>query len=207
MSKRLKRLVAAFLALCVLLSALYLFRAPLLRGAASAWIVNEPLVHADAIVVLGGGLETRPFEAARLYKQNYAHKILIMNVRLSPSTELGITLPEKDLTRQVLVKLGVPDSDVVDLGTGVASTFDESMAVRTWTRTNAVKSLIIPTDLFHTHRVRWLFRKQLKPTGVAVIVESVAARDYNAANWWHHEDGLIAFESEVIKFAYYRFKY
>jgi uncharacterized SAM-binding protein YcdF (DUF218 family) len=207
MSKCFKRVVAALLALCVLLIAGYVFRAPLLRGAASAWIVNDPLTKADAIVVLGGGLETRPFEAARLYQQKYADKILIMNVRLSPTTRLGITSPEKDITHQLLLKLGVPASDVVDLGAGVASTFDESMAVRDWTRSNAIKCLIIPTDLFHSRRVRWLFRKQLKSSGVRVIVESIAARDYTAADWWRHEDGLIAFQSEIIKFVYYRLKY
>src|ERR1019366_10538535 len=141
MLKLLKRLVAALLVLCVLLHAGYVFRAPLLRGLAEAWIVNEPPVNANAIVVLGGGTETRPLEAARLYRQNYAHKIFIMNVRLSSSAQLGITLPEKDLTRQIILKLGVPASDVVDLGAGVATTFDESVAVRDWTQTNATKSL------------------------------------------------------------------
>jgi uncharacterized SAM-binding protein YcdF (DUF218 family) len=207
MQKMFKRLLLLFLTLCALLIVGYIFRAPLLGGLAKAWIVNEPLVHADAIVVLGGGLETRPFAAAQLYKQNYAHKILIMNVRSSPTTQLGITAPEKDLTRRIFLKLGVPASDVVDLGNGVTSTFDESMAVRGWVQTNSVKNLIVLTDMFHTHRASWLFRKQLKSTGVRVTVAAVAARDYTATDWWRHEDGLIAFQNELIKYAYYRIKY
>jgi hypothetical protein len=35
-----------------------------LRG---AWVVSDSIAPADAIVVLGGGLETRPFAAADLY--------------------------------------------------------------------------------------------------------------------------------------------
>ena len=207
MSKSCKRLLLVFVALFALLLACYVFRAPLLRGAANAWIVSETLTNADAIVVLGGGLETRPFEAARLYQQNYAHKILIMNVKLGPTTQLGITYSEKDLTRQVLLKLGVLGSDVEDIGAGVASTYDESMAVRDWTRTNAIKTLIIPTDLFHTRRVRWIFRKELMGSGVQVHVRAVNPQEYGLTNWWTHEEGVIAFQNEFFKSIYYHLKY
>src|ERR1035437_7695555 len=103
MLKLFKRLAAALLVLGVLLVASYVFRAPLLRAAADFWIVNQGVTQADAIVVLGGGLETRPFAAAKLYHEGLAPRILLMNVKLSPTTKLGITSPEKDLTRQVLV--------------------------------------------------------------------------------------------------------
>src|ERR1039458_2085853 len=67
--------------LCLLCSVLcFAFRSPLLTGLANAWIVNEPLERADAIVVLGGGLEIRPFEAARLYHEGLAPKVLLMDV-------------------------------------------------------------------------------------------------------------------------------
>jgi uncharacterized SAM-binding protein YcdF (DUF218 family) len=205
--QRLRRLLwlAAF---CFLLSAFcFVFRAPLLTGLANAWIVNEPLAKADAIVVLGGGLETRPFEAARLYHKGFAPKILLMNVKPSPTTQLGITAPEKDLTRQVLLKQEVPDSDCITIGDAVASTYDESRAVRAWLVTNHASRIIIPTDLFHTRRVRWLFRKELKGTSTRVLVAVAPTEQYQATNWWHHEEGLIAFQNEVIKYLYYHLKY
>ena len=40
-----------------------------LRGAADIWIVSDPVSRADAIVVLGGGLETRPFIAAQMWRR------------------------------------------------------------------------------------------------------------------------------------------
>ena len=159
--RRLRSVVLWSCGLVVLLAAFcFLFRGPLLTGLATAWIVNEPLEKADAIVVLGGGLETRPFEAARLYHEGFAPKILLMNVKLSPTTKLGITLPEQDLTRQALLKKEVPDPDCITIGDGVASTFDESRAVRAWLARTGAKKVIIPTNLFHTRRVRWLFRKE-----------------------------------------------
>ena len=197
-----------FAAFCFLLSAFcFAFRSPLLTGLATAWIVNEPLEKADAIVVLGGGLDTRPFEAARLYHEGLAPKILLMNVKPSPTTQLGITQPEKDLTRQVLLKKEVPDSDCITIGDAVASTHDEALAVRAWLVTNHASRIIIPTDLFHTRRVRWLFRKELKDTGASALVVSAPTEEYQATNWWRHEEGLIAFQNEVIKYLYYHLKY
>ena len=77
MFKFLKLLLAVLLVLGLLAVAGYIFRAPLLRGAARAWVVNDQLTRADVIVVLGGGMETRPFEAARLYHLGLAPKILL----------------------------------------------------------------------------------------------------------------------------------
>ena len=206
--RRLRLVVLWSCGLVVLLSVLcFVFRSPLLTGLANAWIVNDPLEKADAIVVLGGGLETRPFAAARLYHEGLAPKVLLMDVKLTPTTKLGITSPEKDLTRQVLVKQEVPDSDCITVGHGVASTYDESQAVRAWVAKTGAKRVIIPTDLFHTRRVRWLFHKQLKGMGTTVAVRAVAPTEYTATNWWTHEGGLIAFQNEVLKSAYYHLKY
>jgi uncharacterized SAM-binding protein YcdF (DUF218 family) len=194
--------------LCLLAAVLcFVFRSPLLTGLAKAWIFNDPLAKADAIVVLGGGLETRPFEAARLYHDGLAPKVLLMDVKLAPTTKLGITSPEKDLTRQVLLKQEVPDSDCITVGHGVASTYDESRAVRAWLAETGAKKVIIPTDLFHTRHVRWLFRKELKGTAARTLVLSAPTEEYQATNWWTHEEGLIAFQNEVIKSLYYHLKY
>jgi hypothetical protein len=42
-------------------------RGVLLRGAADLWIVSDPITPADAVVVLGGEINTRPFEAANCW--------------------------------------------------------------------------------------------------------------------------------------------
>ena len=207
MFRFLKRLLLSLLALCALLLALYLFRAPVLRGVADAWIVNDPLVKADAIVVLGGGLETRPFEAARLFHQGLAPKILLTNVRSNNAAYLGITAPETTLARQILLKQGVPETALFVINDQVATTHDECLAVRAWVDQNKPKRLIITTDLFHTRRAKWFFEKSLKGTGVDVRVAAVVPLYYNATNWWQHEAGLIGFQNEVVKFGYYLVKY
>jgi uncharacterized SAM-binding protein YcdF (DUF218 family) len=89
----------------------------------------------------------------------------------------------------------------------VATTYDESRAVRSWLATNSAKSILIVTDLTHTRRACWIFRKELKRTDVQVYIHAIVPREYAATNWWQHEEGLIAFETEFVKYAFYRFNY
>jgi uncharacterized SAM-binding protein YcdF (DUF218 family) len=205
--QRSRKLACSLLALCALLFALYLFRAPILHGAAEVWIVNDHLEKADAIVVLGGGLETRPFEAARLYHEGFAPKILLLKSRLSNTDEISMTKPETELAREVLLTKDVPPEAIEVIGKAVTSTRDEADAVQQWSKQNRPKRIIIPTDLFHTRRVRWLFRKTLGDNKTLVMVRAVSPNDYGSSNWWQHEEGLIAFQNEVVKYALYRWKY
>ena len=203
----LQRLGWCLVAAACLLSALAIFRVPILTGLAKVWVVNEPVAKADAIVVLGGGPENRPFAAAKLYHAGVAPKILYMDVKLDAAARMGIGISERELTRRILMSNNVPESALVAVGEGVASTFDESRAVRDWMEITGAKSIVIPTDLFHTRRVRWIFRHELGEGPFQIRVQAVPLPGYGPGDWWRHEDGLIAFESEVIKTIYYRCKY
>ena len=56
-------------------------RRSLLRGGmADLWIVSDAVTHADAAVVLGGGLEVRPVAAADLYRRGLINRVLISQV-------------------------------------------------------------------------------------------------------------------------------
>lgn len=206
-SKWFKRLIVALLLLCAGFMVAFYYRAPLLRGAANAWIVNEPLSRADVIVVLGGGPDTRPFEAARLYHLGLAPKILLMNPRPAPAAQLGLIPTEADLSHNILLKKGVPAGAIFVTAGLVTNSYDESVALRNWARSNHVTHAIIPTDVFHTRRVQWLYRKELKGTGIQVQVEAVPVHEYAVTNWWQREQGVIAFQNEILKYAYYRVKY
>ena len=183
------------------------FRAPLLTGLADAWVVNEPVARADAIVILGGGLENRPFAAARLFHAGVAPRILYMDVKPGPAEELGVALPESELTRRILLSNNVPETDMLAIGTNVGSTFDESQAVRAWVRQTGATSIVIATDLFHTRRARWIFHRELRDVPVKIYVAAVEPVRYAADNWWRNEDGLIQFQNEIIKSVYYWFEY
>lgn len=207
MLKWIKRLAFALLILCAMLLLLFYFHAPLLQKLAAAWIVNDPLARADLIVVLGGGPETRPFEAAKLLNQGLASKILLMNPKPTEAFRLGLIPTEANLDRLMLLKKNVSDAHISIAPETVSSTYEESLAVRDWSRTNHVQKIIVVTDVFHSRRARWLFKKRLNPMGILVSVDAVPVREYTLQDWWRHEQGIIAFQNELLKYAYYRVKY
>lgn len=203
----LRRIARLLLLGCVLLLVVYVFRVPLLTGLAEAWVVNDPVTKADAIVIPGGGLENRPFAAAKLFHDGVAPQVLYMDVRLCPAEETGVILAQSELTRRILLSNGVPETAMAVVGHQVATTYDESLAVRAWLATNSAKSILIATDLSHTRRARWIFRRELKGTGVQVYVHAIKPKEYGITDWWQHEKGLIDFQNELIKSIYYWAKY
>ena len=207
MKKWLKRLLACVLVFALLASVAWVGRAPLLRGVARAWVVNDPLTRADVILVLGGGPSTRPFAAAKLFHQGLAPLILLTNPQPSGTTELGLAPTEADLERSILLKKNVPATNIVIAPQYVSSTYEEALAVRAWARTNAVKRIIIATDVFHTRRARWVFRKELGSAGIQVQMDAVPVREYSLTNWWTKDLGIVALQNEILKYAYYRVKY
>ena len=206
-TRRWRRFAWSLILGCALTFSCYLFRAPLLTRLAEAWVVNEPVAKADAIVVLGGGVENRPFAAARLFHDGVAPKILYMDVQLGSAEELGVTLSEKELTRRIMLSNNVPESALLAIGTNVASTYDESQAVRAWVKQTGATSIIITTELFHTRRALWIFHRELEDVPVKIYISAVDPVRYKIKNWWQNEEGLIQFQNEVIKSVYYWFKY
>lgn len=186
----------------------WFFREPLLRGAAEAWIVDEPVATADAVVVLGGGRDWRPFAAADLYLARRTPLVLIAQPEVTPSQELLNHPTDAQVSLAVLTQKGVPPAHIQPFGTNVTSTRDEALALREWALAHpATRAIVIPTDPFHTRRTRWIFQKTLTGTGVSVHVIAVPHPRYQAEDWWQHEEGVINFQNEALKSLYYLISY
>jgi uncharacterized SAM-binding protein YcdF (DUF218 family) len=173
----------------------------------SWWVVSDELTQADAIVVLGGSIDVRPFAAAELYKRGLADKILIANVALRRAERLGFVPSHTELNRDVLLKLGVPAAAIVTFGEHVSSTREEAEGVRQWAAENHANLIIVPTELFTSRRTRWIFDRELAATDVHVMVQAFSPPNYGISDWWRRRDGLIDFNNEVLKYLYYRVRY
>jgi uncharacterized SAM-binding protein YcdF (DUF218 family) len=180
-------------------------RHPLLRGMADLWIVSDTVTHADAVVVLGGFLEVRPFAAADVYRRGLVSKVLISQVGDDNVVSIGAVLNHTEANRRVLLKLGVPAEAIETFGTENRSTRDEAFTLRAWTDRNKASTLIIPTEIFSARRVRFMFRQEL--AGKTIEVLALEPPEYTRADWWESDMGLIAFQNEIIKYIYYRLKY
>jgi uncharacterized SAM-binding protein YcdF (DUF218 family) len=205
-----RRWVAAPVVLSLLVLAgtgSWLYRVPLLQWAANVWIISDSVEAADAVAVLGGGLEDRPFAAADYYRRGLVPKVLLASARTSPSVKLGVSPSDVALSRAVLTELGVPETAIETFGTDLSSTFEESIALREWVERNHAMRIIVPTEVFSSRRVKWMLERTLAGTGAQVRVPALESYEYSRDEWWRKEQGLIAFQTEVVKYFYYRFKY
>jgi uncharacterized SAM-binding protein YcdF (DUF218 family) len=170
--------------------------------------VSDPITSADAVVVLGGGIDMRPFVAADLYTKGLVKKVLLSKVKEPPSVEIGAVTSDTEDERKILLKLGVPDSAIETFGNANKNTREEATALKSWTERNAASVLIIPTEIFPARRVSWMFRREFAGTGVRIEVPSFdPLRLYTRADWWRTEVGMLAFQNEILKYIYYRLKY
>lgn len=205
--RRLKFVAIGFGLIVLLISLAWWQRAPLLKGAARLWIVSETPTPADAIVILGGGVELRTLKAAELYHSRFANRILVMQPERTELNTLGLIVDQAALTMQLLKLKDVPDSAIVLLDPEVTSTFEEAEALANWSKANNAQSVLVTTDIFHTRRARWILNRKLKEVGVEVKMVAVPQKKYDANNWWQTEAGVIDFQNEVIKFAVYRWRF
>jgi uncharacterized SAM-binding protein YcdF (DUF218 family) len=206
-ARRIRRLWTIALLSAAIALLLWVERELLLRGAAEVWIVSDPVTQADAAVVLGGGIDVRPFAAAELYRKGLVKKVLVSAVEDDRAAALGAVSGHTEANRRVLLSLGVPAADIENFGSANKSTRDEALALRDWARGHAAKTLIVPTEIFVARRVRWMFRQEFQGRDVRIIVPSFEPPQYTAARWWEKETGIVAFQNEILKYLYYRLKY
>jgi uncharacterized SAM-binding protein YcdF (DUF218 family) len=100
------------------------------------WLaVDDPLQHSTALVVPGGGTPFRAIEAAGLYRARWASEVWVTQ---GPRDEgdaalkkMGITTsPEHELSRKILMKLGVPTAAIQVVPGSVNNTAAELAANR-----------------------------------------------------------------------------
>lgn len=203
----LRRALLAFIVLLVVGSAAAWFaRVSLLQAAAQGWIVSDPVEPADAVAVFGGGVEDRPFAAAKYYKAGLVKRIALSNVSTSPAEQLGVEMSHTAENRAILIKLGVPEDAIAVFGENLANTRMEAAALHQWAKQNDIHSIIVPTEIFTTRRVAWMLRREFGGDAVTRVV-ALNPLEYDRTNWWRHEGGVIAFQNEFIKYLYYRANY
>ena len=202
-----RRFLLALLACITVLGVASWFeREAVLREAADLWIVSDQPTQADAVAVFGGGLEYRPFAAADYYRRGLVPKILVSNIGSSPAERLGVLQSHVEANVEILRKLGVPATAIETFGTNLTDTYAEASALHEWAGRNGARTIMVPTDIFSTRRLRWTLHRVFGGDAV-ILVPAVNPLDYRRDDWWKNEQGVITFQNEVIKYLYYRLKY
>lgn len=187
--------------------AVYFFRAPILTSFAQFLICEDSLQQADAIFVLSGGGYDRGNEAAAIYKQKYASKIVCTGA--NPMYELrvfGIDTLECNMTAINLRRHQIPDSAIVVVPQGT-STKQEATVIYNYCQKHNFKTIILVSSKLHTRRSKMVFDKENKDQQLKIVVRGAGSSRYNELTWWQTEDGLIAMNTELLKTLYYLIKY
>lgn len=177
---------------------LYLARGPILRGVASAWIVDEPLAKAQAIVVLGGDSRAgdRVRHAVSLYKKGWAPRIVLSGA------PIRTYFNETELMAREARELGVPAGHLILAPTGATSTLEEALRLRPVLAEHNFRNLIVVTSNFHTRRARQIFLGVYRPRATIVRVSAAPDRGFDPAAWWRSREGRKLLFLEFLKWTY-----
>src|SRR6516164_7642694 len=125
---------------------------------------EDPLEHADAIVVLAG---TRLEPAVRMIRA------------------CGIPFPlESEQQRDTLIRLGVPASAIMADDGFVDNTASEANLVRDLVIARHWHRVIVVTSKFHVRRAGFAFRRGLEGTGARPLMRASHYDPSDPANWW-----------------------
>jgi len=163
-------------------------------------VVQDPLVHADVIVVLSGHIPDRALEAARLYHAGYAEQVWVSQPT-SPAEELKTMkifyLGEDFYNEKVLLAQGVPADSVRALDHPIENTEEEVREISETLRHSNFHHVILVTSKPHTRRVRSIWRK-LVGSDPGVIVRFAADDPYDGAHWWRHTHDALDIVRETL---------
>jgi uncharacterized SAM-binding protein YcdF (DUF218 family) len=181
----------AWIALIVLLALAglaVLAHRPLLRATGQALVVEDPLEHADTIVVVAGSSPSREERAARLFREGWAPRVLVSRQFVPDRVQRLIDMGVRRLDFQgesvaALESYGVPRDAIVPLDQPVEITETELRAVAAAARDRGWRRLILVTSSLHARRVQLIWRRESGGTiegRLAVVPDECPAGDA----WW-----------------------
>ncbi|HXG87041.1 MAG TPA: YdcF family protein [Vicinamibacterales bacterium] len=169
---------------------------------------EDPLEKADAIFVLGGGRLDRVAEAGELVLEQWAPRI-VLSRQESDGAEIafrqrGFTFPSpEDISRDILIQLGVPAGAVTIIDGEQTTTATESDYLLAVAGRERWRRVIVVTDKMHTARAGLAFKRRFEGTGVAIIMRATRYDDANLDQWWRSRSDVRFALWEAQKFVAY----
>lgn len=174
-------LVNLIVLLCIVIfcTFLYLVRHPIFRLVAEAWIVEDPLDKADALIVLSDDnfYGDRATRAAELFREGKAPVIVASGRRLRPNAGIA------ELVEHDLVERGVPKDRILRFTHDADSTKEEAEALVKLVKTRKWRKTIVVTSNYHTRRARYIFHRVF-PQDIEVRVAGARDGDFDPQRWW-----------------------
>jgi uncharacterized SAM-binding protein YcdF (DUF218 family) len=193
-----RRRIIPFLLVAVTISVL--LAVGLILGVGYWLTVEDPLDHAQAIVVLSGRMPIRAVEAAQLYRSGYAAQVWLTRPA-EPAASLQALhiayIGEDFYNLRILMQQGVPENAIRVLEPAIYNTADEIRVVMAELRRQSDSRVILVTTKAHTRRVRALSAKFSSP-GTHVIVRAARNDAFQPARWWRTSGDALDVVREVL---------
>lgn len=156
-------------------------------------IVSDPIEPVDAVVVLSGGEGDRLALALEMDQMGYARYLVITDTTPAANQQL----------KREAIASGFPQGDIILTNMQVGSTLDEAIAVRELALNRGWDSVMVVTDPYHSFRTRFIFRRELRGSGVEVYVRPLEGHWFRSPSWFIHPEGWRFAFQEVVKFFSY----
>ena len=172
------------------------------------WLnVGEAPHRVNAVFILPGGPQTRPFVAATLVRLGLADSVLVPKNVKSPLVQAGIVPETHEMLIRTLEANGLDRSQIVLLEARTSHTFGDAVALKNFLDRSPDTTVAVVTSHYHARRTRWSLRRRLGPAVDRIHLVAAPVDEFNEDNWWVTKEGLHAYVSEYLKFAFYLLRY
>ena len=174
---------------------------------AGNWLVKDDVPeHADAMVLLMGVFPDRVLQAADLYHDRKAGRLIIVQEGMGPFKVLeskGVDIIRStEQAHDACVTLGIPADSITVLPGDARSTLDEAVAVRDYlSECRTIDTILLVSEPAHMRRASMIFKAAFRGAEIPVHVccSPSAYTNFNADRWWKDREGVQTVLSEYVK--------
>ncbi|MFD7521768.1 YdcF family protein [Paenibacillus chitinolyticus] len=190
MTKKQIKLILAFGLFIVLMIAV--------KNAGSFLVYTEEPVKSDVILVLSGDRGERTEKGAELYKNGVAPTLMFSGGEVYRNNRMA------DLMKEHAKELGVPEQAIV-LEDRADSTYENAVFSKTIIEKHAFKSVTVVSSDYHMRRVKLLFDRAFKDSGIQLHYVAAPDKNFTPRKWWGNNKSLMVTFTEYLKLTGYFF--
>ena len=182
--------------------ALWILRLPILRGLGEALVAEDALAPVDVIAVSHANVRASALEAAALYREGLARRIVVAEWKKealkAKLDELGVPyLASHELVVAILERSGVPRGAITVLPGGVDGTNPEIAVYVRFANRERPAALLYVTSRSHTARAARRLRREAP--GTRILVRASRFDDFDPNTWWHRRGSTREVMTECLR--------